>query len=56
MEYTGQSQGRQEQTHHPIHRFRRLFLDLIVMGWRACASAMVVIKTHILLFSPKAIT
>ena len=28
MEYTGQNQGRKEETHHPSHRFRRLFLTL----------------------------
>ena len=27
MECTGQNQGRQEETHHLTHRFRRLFLD-----------------------------
>ena len=37
MECTGQNQGRQEETHHPSHRFRRLFLDLLLMGWRGCA-------------------
>ena len=46
----GQNQGRQEETHHPTHRFRCLFLDLLWMGWRGCASAMGVIKTPILLF------
>ena len=44
MEFTGQNQGRQEETHHPSHRFRRIFLDLLLMGWRGCASAMGVIK------------
>ena len=39
MECTGQNQGRQEETHNPTHRFRRLFLDLLLMGWRGCASA-----------------
>ena len=34
------NQGHQEETHHPTHRFRRLFLDLLSMGWRGCASAM----------------
>ena len=33
-----------EETHHPTHRFRRLFLDQLSMGWRGCASAMGVIK------------
>ena len=30
---------------HNYHRFRRLFIDLLLMGWRGCTSAMVVIKT-----------
>ena len=34
MEYTGQNQGRQGETYHPAHRFQRLFLDPILMGWR----------------------
>ena len=38
------NQGHQEETHHPTHRFRRLFLDLLSMGWRGCASAMGAIK------------
>ena len=50
MEYTGQNQRRQEETHHPTHMFWRLFLDLLLMEWKACASAMGVIKTPILLF------
>ena len=50
MEYTGQNQGRQEEAHHPTHRFRRLFLDLPLVGWRGCASAMEAIKNPILLF------
>ena len=28
------NQGHQEETHRPTHRFRRLFLDLLSMGWR----------------------
>ena len=28
------NQGHQEETHHPTHRFRRLFLDLLSLGWR----------------------
>ena len=32
------NKGHQEETHHPTHRFRRLFLDLLSMGWRGCAS------------------
>ena len=50
MEYTVQNQGRQEETHHPTHKFRRVFLDLLLMEWRGYASAMGVIKTPILLF------
>ena len=38
------NQGHQEEAHHPTHRFRRLFLDLLWMGWRGCASAMGAIK------------
>ena len=38
------NKGHQEETHHPTHRFRRLFLDLLLMGWRGCASAMGAIK------------
>ena len=36
--------GHQEETHHPTHRFRRLFLDLSLIGWSGCASAMGTIK------------
>ena len=50
MECTDQNQGRQEETLHPIHRFRRLFLNLLLMGWRGYASVMGGIKTPILLF------
>ena len=32
MEYTVKNQGRQEETHHPAHRFRRLFIDLLHPG------------------------
>ena len=38
------NKGHQEETHHPTHRFRRLFLDLLSMGWRGCASAIGAIK------------
>ena len=34
------NKGHQEDSHHPTHRFRRLFLDLLSMGWRGCSSAM----------------
>ena len=48
--------GRQGETLHPAHRFRRLFLDLLPMGWRACASAMEVIKLPPMCSGPKIIT
>ena len=38
------NKGHQEETHHPTHRPRRLFLDLLSMGWRGCASVMGAIK------------
>ena len=38
------NKGHQEKTHHPTHRFRRLFLDPLSMGCRGCASAMGAIK------------
>ena len=38
------NKGHQEETHHPAHRFWRLFLDLLSMGWRGCTSAMGAIK------------
>ena len=38
MEYTGKNQIRQEES-HSTHRFRRLFLDLLQMGWGGCDSA-----------------
>ena len=50
MEYTGQNQGRQEETHDQTHGFRRLFLHLLLMGWKWCASAIGVIEFSILLF------
>ena len=43
-EHLDGNQGHQEETHRPAHRFRRLFLDLLSMGWRGCASAMGAIK------------
>ena len=46
-------QGHQEETHHPTHRFRRLFPDLLLMGWRGCACAMGVIKLPPFCSSPK---
>ena len=47
------NQGHQEETHHPTHRFRRLFLDLLSMGWRGCASVMGAIKLPPSCSSPK---
>ena len=44
FEYTDQSQSHQEETHHPTHRFRRLFIDLRHMGWKEFAGTMGVIK------------
>ena len=38
------NKGHQEEAHHPTHRFRRLFLHLLSMGWRGCASATGAIK------------
>ena len=49
------NQGHQEVTHHPSYRFRRLFLDLLSMGWRGCASAMGAIKLPTSWLSPKII-
>ena len=40
-------------TQRPSHRFRRLFLDLLWMGWRGCASAMREIKLPPSCSSPK---
>ena len=37
------NQGHQEGTYHPTHRFRRLFLDLHLIGRRRCASTRVTI-------------
>ena len=47
------NQGHQEETHHPTCTFRRLFLDLLWMGWRGCASAMGAIKLPPSFLSPK---
>ena len=47
------NKGLQEETHHTTHRFRRLFLDLLSMGWRGCASAMGAIKLPPSCSSPK---
>ena len=46
----------QEETHHPTYRFRRLFLDLLSMGWRGCASTMGAIKLPPSCSSPKIMT
>ena len=47
------NEGHQEETQHPTHRFRCLFLDLLSMGWRGCASAMGAIKLPPSCSSPK---
>ena len=47
------NKGHEEETHHPNHRFWRLFLDLLSMGWRGCASAMGTIKLPRSCSSPK---
>ena len=47
------NKGHQEETHRPTHRFRRLFLDLLLIGWRWCARAMGVIKLPPFCSSPK---
>ena len=52
-EFLDGNQGHQEETHRPTHRFRRLFLDLLSMGWRGCASAMGAIKLPPSCSSPK---
>ena len=49
------NKGHQEETHNPTHRFRRLFLDLLSMEWRGCASAMGAIKLSPSCSSPKLI-
>ena len=38
---------------HSTHMFRRLFRDLLSMGWRGCASAMGAIKLPPSCSSPK---
>ena len=47
------NKSHQEETHHPTHRFQRLFLDLLSMGWRGCASTMGAIKLPPSCSSPK---
>ena len=47
------NKSHQEETHHPTHRFRCLFLDLLSMGWRGCTSAMGAIKLPSSCWSPK---
>ena len=46
-EFLDGNQGHQEETHRPTHRFRRLFLDLLSMGWRGCASASSTLFTFV---------
>ena len=50
-----QNQYRQEETDHPTHTFRRLFRDLLSMGWRGCASTIGVIKLPSCCSCPKTI-
>ena len=47
------NKGYQEETHHPTLRFRCLFLDLLTMRCRGCASAMGAIKLPPSCSSPK---
>ena len=47
------NKGHQKETHHPTHRFRRLFFDLLSMEWRWCTSAMGAIKLPPSCPSPK---
>ena len=51
--FLDENKGHQEKTHHPTLRFRRLFLDLLSMGWRGCASPMGAIKLPPSCSSPK---
>ena len=44
------------ETHHPTQRFWRLFLDLLLIGRRGCASAMGVIEFPPSDSNPKTIT
>ena len=53
VEYTEQNQGRQEETHHTAHGFRRLFPALLLMGLGGGINAMRVLKAPILLFYSK---
>ena len=52
-EFLDGNKGHQEETHHPNHRFRRLFLDRLSMGWRGCASAIGATKLPPSCSSPK---
>ena len=49
------NKGHQLETHRPTHRFRRLFLDMLSMGWRGSYSAMGAIKLPPSCSSPKLI-
>ena len=48
-------QSHQEETRRPIHKFRCLFLNLLLIGWRGCTRAMGVTKLPPFMFSPKPI-
>ena len=47
------NQRHQEETNRPTHGLRRLFLDLLSIAWRGCASAMGAIKLPPSCSSPK---
>ena len=34
------NEGSQEERHYPTHRYRGLFLDMFIIWWGGCASAM----------------
>ena len=46
----------QEETHRPTHRFWCLFLDLLLISMRGCASTMGVIKLPPYCLSPKLVS
>ena len=48
-----QNKGRQEETPHPTHMFRRLFLDLLLTERAGCASAMGVMDSLPAVLVPK---
>ena len=50
------NKGYQEEAHRPTHMLRRLFLDLLLIRWRGCVSAMGVIKLTPSCSSPELIS